>query len=236
MKNIICLFLLLTTNAFADHIRLISVVGVAEKSFEPDIAKINLSLWGKGENAKSAQSLNQGQYEQLKKTLDGHLVKDTDVQTIGYELNPDYLYDNKTSTNKVVGYIATQTIRVTLKKVKTVGKFLDDLVIDSKNLKAGINVQSVSWDLEKRDEMEKSLLIEAVKLAEDEAQVLAKAAQVKIKNLYQLSPQGGSSPIPMYQNEGMMLKSARGASAQATTLFTGEVKVKSEVTASYEIE
>jgi uncharacterized protein YggE len=236
MKIIICLFLLLTTNAFAEHIRLINVVGEATKSYEPDIAKINLSIWGKGENAKTAQSLNQGQYEQLKKTLDDHKVLSTDIQTIGYELNPDYLYDNKTSTNKIVGYVATQTIRVTLKKVKTVGKFLDDLINESKNLKAGTNVQSISWDLEKRDEIEKTLLIEAVSMAQEQAQVLAKAANVKVKNLYQLTPQGSASPIPMYPNEGMMLKSAGGGRAQSTALFTGEVKVKAEVVAAYEIE
>ncbi|MGZ3790502.1 MAG: SIMPL domain-containing protein [Bacteriovorax sp.] len=235
MKNIIFLFLLLTQSAFADRIRLITVTGSAEKFFAPDMAKIQLSVWGKSENAKSAQGLSNDQYEQVKKALDAFQVMSADVQTIGYELSPDYTYDNKTHINKVIGYTATQSIRVTLKKVSNVGKFLDEIIMDSKNLKAGTSVYSVTWDLEKRDEIEKNLLAEAVKSAEAQAELLARAAKVKVKGVYHLSPQGVIPPVPMYQAEAMMLKSAAGGN-RSTDVFSGEVKVKADVAADYEIE
>ncbi|MDO9181483.1 MAG: SIMPL domain-containing protein [Bacteriovorax sp.] len=236
MKNIIFLFILLTTNAFAEPIRLINVLGEASKSFEPDMAHVNLTLWSKAENAKMAQSLNQIQYEQLKKTIDTHAILSSEIQTTGYELNPDYFYDPKTTSNKIVGYMVNQNIQITIKNSKKVGKFLDDLVIDSKNLKTGINIQNIIWDLEKRDEISKSLLIDAVKNAFEKVQVLAKASQVKIKNLYQLTPQGASAPLPPGPRESMMLKSTAGLMAQATSLFTGEIKVVEHVAVSYEIE
>jgi uncharacterized protein YggE len=235
MKNFIFLFLVLTQSAFADHIRIISVSGTAEKSFEPDLARIQLSVWGKAESAKSAQGLSNTQMENVKKGLEAFQIKSADIQTTGYELNPDYIYDNKTNINKIVGYTTTQSLRVTLKKVSLVGKLLDEISIDAKNMKAGTNVQSVSWDLEKRDEIERGLLVEAVKSAETQAAMLAGAAKVKIKSLYHLSPQSTVSPVPFYARDAMMTKSM-SVSHEATTVATGEVKVQASVGADYEIE
>jgi uncharacterized protein YggE len=55
--------------------------------------------------------------------LDLEQIKAADVQTVGHELNPEYSYDSKTSTNKIIGFAATQTIRVTIRKIEAVGKF-----------------------------------------------------------------------------------------------------------------
>ena len=226
----------LCTHAFADHIRLIHVKGESSKSFEPDLAHVNISIWGKGENAKVSQLLAQDQYNQLKKTLDNFKIKATDIQTTNYDINPEYQYDNRTQTNKIVGYNVNQTVKVTLHEVKSIGKFFDDLIIDTKNLKAGINVQGVNWDIEKRDEIQKTLVKDAVQVAMEDADTLAKAAHVKIKGIYTLAPEGvATNPPPIFQGEMMMLKSAERASSP-TQLFSGEVKIKATVLASFEIE
>lgn len=230
-------FFLFSTSVFAESPRLISVNGSAEQSFEPDKAYVTINLWGKGKGAKMAQGLAVSQYDILKKALTSMDIKPVDLQTIGYELNPDFKYDDKTQANLVVGFVATQTIRVTLRKIQMVGKFLDELNSDSKNIKAGTNVQSVTWDLEKRAEIEKTLLVLAVKAASAEAQMLAGAAGVKIKNLFHLAPQGASLPIPQYEADAApMLKSMRGGEAKTSTVFAGEVKVVASVGAQYEIE
>lgn len=237
-KNILSALIItlaFSTLALAETPRLISVRGSAERSFSPDKAYVTLSLWGKGINAKAAQKHSQDQYAILKKSLDSQGVSGADAQTTGYELNPEYSFEQKTSTNKIVGYLASQMVKITLRKVELVGKFLDELNSDSKNLSAGTTVSGVQWDLEKRLEIEKSLLSEAVKKALEEAQVLALAANVKIKGLYQLAPEGRTGPIPMFQADSMMLKSARGGN-QETAVFAGEVKVSASVNAQYEIE
>lgn len=50
----ICLIVLLcgSLNAADNDVRLISVTGVVEKSFQPDIVRLNITVWGKGESAK----------------------------------------------------------------------------------------------------------------------------------------------------------------------------------------
>lgn len=252
MKKIISLLLLLSTfsafSASPDQVRLINVMGTSERSFEPDMAFISLSVWGKGDTAQLAQKASAAQYELLKTVIEDAKVKAADIQSIGYELNPEYVYDQKSSQNKIVGFIATQNIRVTLRKIQIVGSFMDALNKENnrenrgepKNLKASTNIQSVSFDLEKRKDIEKTLMSEAVKAAADEAQMLAKAAGVKIKQLFQLTPIAGYSYRPQFQADGLMMKSARGAlggAAEASTeVFAGEVKVSASVNAQYEIE
>lgn len=237
MKQIIFAFILssgMANTILAADVRLISVTGSAERSQEPDMARVQVNVWGKADSAKTAQGLANEQNEHFKKVINSFDIKKQDITTTGYELTPDYRWDEKNNVNKIVGYTATQSIRVTLKKTDLVGKFLDAVIKEEKSLKSGIVVQGVSWDLEKREEIEKGLLADAVKSAEDQAGMLAKAARVKIKNLHHLVPQMINPPMPMYDSSPMMMKSA--GAARETTVFSGEIKVRAQVSAEYEIE
>lgn len=230
----ICLFVLLcgSLNASDNDVRLISVTGLVEKSFQPDIVRLNLTVWGKGESAKKAQANNQESYEVLKKGLESFKVKKEDVQTSNYELNPEYVYDQKTNKNNISGYIANQGITITLRKVDSAGSFLDSLTTNSKSMTGGVNINSLSFDLDKRGDEERALLADAVRSAEAQAEILARAAKVKLKGIYRLTPRSQNSPVPM--SGGMMLKAAR--ENDATQLMSGNVVVKSEVAADYIVE
>jgi len=220
--------------ATAQDPRLISVSGSAEASQEPDMARVQVNVWGKADSAKTAQGLANQENEHFKKVISSFNLQKQDISTTGYDLTPEYKWEEKTNSNKIIGYTANQSIRVTLKKAEQVGKFLDALIKEEKTNKSGIMVQGVAWDLEKREEMERNLLTAAVKNAEETAQILAKAARVKIKNVYRLTPQSFNTPIPMFAAAPMM-KSMDGG-ARETTVFSGEIKVRAQVTADFEIE
>jgi uncharacterized protein YggE len=240
MKRIICAFLILNAMTVYADTRLISVTGSAERSVEPDMAKVLVSVWGKAETAKSAQNLSSEQNDNFKKVLEQFNVKKSDTMTTGYDLSPEYTYDKKDNANKVTGYTASQSVRVLLKKTDIVGKFMDALIRENnkneKNIKSGTSIQGVVWDVEKRDEIEKSLMTDAVKNAEDQALLLAKAARVKVKNVFHLVPQNFSQPAPMYDAAPMMMKSEAVGAARETSVFAGEIKIKAQVSADYEIE
>jgi len=234
--NPICLIVLLgmSVSAVANEVRLISVTGLVEKSFQPDIVRLNVTVWGKGESAKKAQANNQAGYEILKKSMDSFKVKKEDSQTSNYELNPEYVYDQKTNKNNISGYIANQGIVITLRKIEDAGPFLDSITTNSKSMNGGVNVNSLGFDLDKRLDEERALLSDAVKAAEAQAEILARAAKVKLKGIYRLAPRGANPPGPTY-GEGMM-KSAAMRTNDATQLMSGQVKVTGEVTADYLVE
>lgn len=232
----ICLIVLLggSVSAIANDVRLISVTGLVEKSFQPDIVRLNVTVWGKGESAKKAQANNQAGYEILKKSLDSYKVKKEDAQTSNYELNPEYVYDQKTNKNNISGYTANQGLTITLRKIEDAGPFLDSITTNSKSMTGGVNVNSLGFDLDKRADEERALLSDAVKAAEAQAEILARAAKVKLKGIYRLSPRGANPPIPTYG--GAMLKSEAMRTNDATRLMSGEVKVSGEVAADYIVE
>lgn len=216
----------------AADIRLISVTGEASKSFQPDIVRLNINVWGKGESAKKAQANNQTHFEVLKKSVDSFKVKKEDIQTTSYDLSPEVTYDNKTNKNITNGYNVNQNVSITLRKIEDIGSFIDSLSNSSKSMSGGVSVQSLGYDISKRSDEEKSLLKNAIEDAESKAQLLASAARVKIKGIYRLAPRGQSSPV----FEGMAKTMMADAAGGGTQILSGEVKVSAEIQAEYTIE
>ena len=219
----------------ADEVRLISVTGVAQKSFVPDMVRLNLNLWGKGESAKKAQLNAQTYYEILKKSVETLKIKKEDIQTTSYDLNPDVIYNPKTGKNTTIGYVVNQGITLTLKKIENAGLFIDSLSTSSKPLTGGASVQSSGYDISNRAEEEKNLLEKAVEEAEAKAKVLASAAKVKLKGVFRLSPKGDSLPVFTRYSE-IQADAVMAKSAPRTVMMSGEVKVSAEVQAQYIIE
>ena len=230
----ICLIVLLCgpVNASEKNVRLISVTGLVEKSFQPDIVRLNITVWGKGESAKKAQVNNQVSYGIFKKSLETFKILKEDVQTSNYELNPEYVYDQKTNKNSISGYSANQVLTIILRKIDDAGSLIDSLTTNSKLMTGGVSVNSLGFDLDKRGDEERKLLVDAVKSAEAQAEILASASKVKLKGIYRLTPKSQNSAMPV--NGMMMLKAARVD--DITQLSSGSVTVRSEVAAEYIIE
>lgn len=220
--------------AHADE-RLIIVGGSAEKSLDPNMVIMNVEVWSKAPTAKQAQQLAANQYKQVKKTFDDFKIKKEDIQTDNYALNPEYVYDQKTQQNKMVGFRVVNTVMVTIRKVEEAGNFLDALVVEKKGTDSGVNVNNINWDSDQRSKVEVAALTDAVHSAKIKADEIAKAAGVKIKNVARIS-HGGTSvrpPMPIARG-GFAMKAAMSDNAP-TELSAGQIKVRVDVTAEYEI-
>ncbi|WP_235046130.1 SIMPL domain-containing protein [Bdellovibrio bacteriovorus] len=219
--------------ALADN-RYIVVSGFAERGLDPNLVNLNIEVWSKASTAKQAQGLAANQFKQVRKTLEDFKIKKEDIQTDNYSLNPEYEYDQKLRQNKMVGFRVSQSLTVTLRKVEDAGNFLDALVAEKKTMDAGVNVSSLSWDSDKRDQTETATLGEAVRATRTKADEIAKAAGVKIKGVSKISHgvSGGLPPQPVFRNFGGAKMMAEAAS---TDVAAGQIKVRVEVTAEYEI-
>lgn len=224
----------MSATSFAEG-KLIVVSSFAEKSAEPNMVSLNVEVWSKAVTAKQAQSLNATEFQKVKKTLESFKIKKEDIQTENYSLNPEYIYDQKTQQNKMVGFHALQILRVTLKKVEDLGSLLDSVVTSATKNDSGANVNSILWDTDKRQQMELAALTDAVKNGRLKADELAKAANVKIKGVSMLSHgvAASNNPIPP---RGMMKAMAFEAGGANTEVMAGQVKVRVDVTAQYDIQ
>jgi len=235
MNKFLLLFVLLgAVSSFADD-KLIVVSSFAEKAVDPNMVSLNVEIWSKATTAKQAQSLNASEFQKIKKIFDTFKVKKEDVQTDNYSLNPEYIYDQKTQQNKMVGFRALQILKVTLHKTDELGSFLDSIVSSAAKNESGTNVNSISWDTDKRQQIELSALSEAVKNGRMKADELAKAASVKIKGVSMLSHGSSSGPPPMPMR-GMMKAMAFESGGANTEVMAGQVKIRVDVTAHYEIQ
>lgn len=235
-KLFVLLFITASLNVFASDVRLISVTGTVEKSFKPDIVHLNLNIWGKGASAKSAQKNSADQNEIVKSSLETFKIKKTDVNTTSYNLNPEYVYDQKTGKSTISGYRAAQDLVVTLRKIEDAGPLVDSLTSTSKSMSGGVSVNSLAFDLDKRLDEQNALLGDAVRAAESQAEVLAKAAKVKLKGVYRLSPRGEINPIVMYEKAALMDAAPGEKRGASTTFMPGEVKISGSVSAEYIVE
>ena len=225
-------------NLYAADVRLISVKGTVEKTFKPDLVLINISIWGKGNTGKVAQTKNKEQFDVFLKSIESYKVKKEDIKTTSYNLNPDYIYNQKTGKSTITGYTATQNLIVTLRKIDDAGGFMDSLVSNSTAKTSGINMDSVFYDLDKKGDEERALLGDAVRAAEAQAQVLAKAANVKIKGLFRLTPRAIEAPMVMMKHREMRAESIQAdmSSEAPTEMMSGEIKINAEVSADYIID
>lgn len=231
------IFILGAMSAHAADVRLISVVGTVEKTFKPDIVQINISVWGKGTSGKAAQAKNKEQFEVFMKSIDAYKIKKEDIKTTSYNLSPEYLFNPKTNKNSINGYTATQSLVVTLRKLDDAGGFMDSMVSDSTAKSSGINMDAVFYDLDKKGDEERALLSDAVRAAQAQAEVLAKAANVKLKGIYHLTPRPIETPmVRMNSNQMAMESVAVEADMPPTTMMSGEIKINAEVSADYLID
>ncbi|MDG0815846.1 SIMPL domain-containing protein [Bdellovibrio svalbardensis] len=220
--------------AHADE-RLIIVGGSAEKSLDPNMVIMNVEVWSKAPTAKQAQQLAANQYKQVKKTFDDFKIKKEDIQTDNYALNPEYIYDQKTQQNKMVGFRVVNNVIVTFRKVDEAGNFLDALVVEKKGTDSGVNVNNINWDSDQRSKVETAALADAVRAAKIKAEEIAKAAGVKIKNVARISHGATNIRPPMPMARGGFAMKAAMADSAPTELSAGQIKVRVDVTAEYEI-
>jgi uncharacterized protein YggE len=213
--------------------RLIVVSGTSEKGLDPNMVSMTVEVWSKAQTAKVAQQSAANQFKQVKKVFDDFKIKKEDIQTDNYSLNPEYVYDQKTQANKMVGFRVVQSLVVTLRKVDEAGNFLDALVADKKSTDAGVNVNSINWDSDKRPSVEVAALGDAVRNTKVKAEEIAKAAGVKVKGVARIShgAQTSQPPMPVMRNFAMKAM----ADSAPTELSAGQIKVRVEVTAEYEI-
>lgn len=210
---------------------LITVSGEGKLQAAPDVAYIQLGIETRAATAKEAQSKNATKFAALKKVLyETHKLAAKDVQSTGFSVQPDYQYNNKDGTSKIVGYISTHSIRITTRDLEGTGKLLDDLSA------AGANrVDGIQFDTEKGDQYELQALGKAMENAKAKAEALAKAAGRQVKGVVNISESNVSSPIPYYGNYNLA-KNEAADTAAPTSIQSGEISLSSNVTVVYEMQ
>lgn len=170
----------------------ITVSGTGTAASKPEVAIVYLSVITRDESASNAQLLNAEKMSNAIEALKNAGVKEEQIETTRYSLQPIYEYDEKLRRSVLVGYQCINTIKVTLEELNKVGKIIDTAVL------AGVNeVSSITFSLKEEtiEKLKLEALNKAVEDAKIKAETVAKAAGVKIVGPKKIDISGYVSPI-----------------------------------------
>ncbi len=229
------LLLISVTNLWADEdskVSRILVTGQGSTDIAADMAVLTLTVTKDEETARAALDANSADMSDVLSAMKSEGVKERDLQTSGFSIQPRYFYPpNKPSNNhqppRIVGYTVRNSLTVRIRDISALGEILDTSVTLGVN--EGGNIIFTNNDPSSAITQAR---VEAVKDAMAKAKTLAEAAGVKVGKLLEMSEQTHNPrPIQMARAERSM-----AMSAGVVPVATGENTYKVTVNMSFAID
>lgn len=147
----------------------ITVTGSGSVTAVPDIVKLVFSVETNGATVQEAQTQNSEKTNAVLDTLKSLGISDDDIKTSGFQLYPQYNYDENDSS-EITGYNVTTEMTVSNQPVDNAGTILSGC------FSAGVNnVSSIEYSCSNYDELYHESLQKAVADAKAKAETLAQA-------------------------------------------------------------
>jgi uncharacterized protein len=202
-------------------LNIITVTGEGEVAIAPDLAILGAGVTTTGKTAREASEANAKMMTSVMAALKAAGIAEQDVETSWLSLHP--VRDSTRNELRITGFQASNQVTVKLREVAKTAEVVDRLVSAGANDIAGIHfvVSSPSKPLDRAREA-------AIADARRKAEVYAKAANVQLGAVVNISEEGSvvPGPIPM--------RSAKAA--EATPVSPGEQMQRISVSVSYELQ
>jgi uncharacterized protein len=189
----------------------------------PDRAHLTVSVETRGRTSQLASQENAKIAAAVLESVQRAGIAAAQIRTIGLTVNPEYRYPEGGGRPTVVGYEARNSIQVEIRNISRVGS-----VVDATLAAGATNLSGPSFTLANPDSARRVALATAVRRAQADADVMARAAGQKLGPVLELTSAGGMEQ-PMF-DRGPMLMSARAEGAVETPVSTGMIKVRASVT------
>ena len=210
-------------------LRLVSVTGSGEVKAQPDMAYVTLGVEARRPTLAEARAEVNATVERLLALTRELKIEPKFVDSTRLQVQPDYRWDEKSSSQVLLGYVVSRQVDVELHDLDRLGTLLE------KSVSAGVNqVGGARLDSSRRKELERAALTQAVDDARLNADALARAAGAKLGPVQSLSTTG-SMPVPMYAERAMSVAAAPMADAAEKSYQSSEMKFTASVSAQFEL-
>ena len=190
--------------------------GSATIAVKPDQAQLDVGVVTNGATAQDASQQNASLSNTVQAALSKVLGSAGTLQTVSYYVTPRYS-NTPNQTSVIVGYTASNTVRVTTTDLSQIG-----LLIDTANQAGANSVGGLSFGLQNPEPFVEQALTQATKQAIAHAAAIAAGLGGKLGAV--LSAQEGSSYAPV------VVGGPSATSAVVTPVQTGTVTVYATVT------
>ncbi len=213
----------------------ITVSGKGEVVVKPDIATVSFGVIAENLDVAKAQTESATKINNIITFLKGKGVEEKDIKTTNYNIYPRYDYTRVsqvypyTSKQILVAYVVSQTIEVKIRKISDAGVILSGVG------EFGVtDVSGLSFTVDNQETVKDQARDLAIADAKAQAKVLAKGLDVRLTKIVSFS-EAGNYPI-YYGMEKSMMSGIGGGDAVAPSIPTGENKITSNVSITYEIK
>jgi len=234
------ILMLVSGNTPADsYANTITVSGEAEKMAVPDIARVTATIERDAAELATAQEEVTTAMNAIIAGLEEKGIDEKDIATQNYSSNPKYEYERNmcaygycppSGEQKIVGYIVTHTIVITVRDLDQTGDIVAFLGIQKVS-----NMYGPEFTIEDPEALQEDTRAEAIVDAKQEAKRLAKELGVRLGKLVSFS-EGGYAPFYMEKSAmaGVAYDTVESAPV-APELPTGEQKITASVSLTYRV-
>lgn len=206
-------------------LRTIEVTGHGETRAAPDQAFLALAIETHAASAEDATRRNAELSQKVAAALKARLGERGRIWTGGYSLFPEYSERPAGEKPKAIGYRAENSINLQTGAIALAGSLIDTAVA------AGANrISSLSFGLRDEAPARNAAIAQATKDAQGQAQALAAALGVRLKQVIKATVGGEPRPMPL---AGRMMTMEANV---PTPVEPGELTAPATVSLVYEIE
>ncbi|HEV8217771.1 MAG TPA: SIMPL domain-containing protein [Gemmatimonadaceae bacterium] len=196
--------------------------GTGEVQLSPDRATVIVGVQSRATTVSQATADNSRRQRAIIDTLRALGLGSDQINTVNFNVSPEMQYPPNQSP-RVTGYIVTNTVRASLRRVEDVGRTIDAALAKGAN-----EVSGVEFTSSRADSARRAAIAEAVAHARADAETMAKAAGGSLGQLLEVA--SGVEPIRPF--EATMAR-ARVAGAAPTPIEPGQLTVTATVTARW---
>ncbi len=216
----------------------ISIAGEGKVYARPDMATFIASVITKAKKVKEAQLENTKLSNQIIEYLAQNGIKDKDVKTTHYSINPQYEscvqypcppQPYPQSPRTITAYEVHHSLKVIVRDLEKIDDLLDGVVTNGAN-----EINSINFEIDNEEALKAEARKKAINNAKERAEVLAKELGIRLKEILFFS-ESGSYP-PVYSRYLKSYDSEATDSSAAPQVQAGEQEIISNVTIAYEFE
>jgi uncharacterized protein YggE len=200
--------------------------GEAVINVEPDQAEIDLGVVTQARNAPDAAKENAEKLSKVMLEVKKLLGKEDEIKTAAYSLTPNYRQPRESGRAEIIGYTATNIVRIKTRSLDRIGKLIDTAMQSGAN-----TIHRLAFTLKDEHRAQLEVLRLAAAKARAKAEEMATAVGMKvIKILSVTEGERGVRPLVIARSAA-----AEAATAAATPIESGTIEVRSTVSVTAEI-
>lgn len=212
-----------TPLAAHDTHRQITVVGEAQVAAQPDIAHVTLGVMQRADTAGDAMTQTSTAMAAVLESLAAAGLASEDVQTQTVQLDTLYRYTDQDGVrqSEIMGFQATNTVRITVRALDTLGEVLDQVI------SAGATeVHGISFAIADAEALLDDARIAAIEAARAKAERMAAAAGARLGPVVSVTESGPGAGPDMQ----VMMSASR---ERAVPIAPGQISISAQITMVY---